>query len=62
MWPAGMSRCCAGWGLRLLDAIEVETPGMRSGANGQSRMPAEMVFVFEREASELREPDGVEAH
>jgi hypothetical protein len=59
----GRCRHVAGWhvtalcrlGLRLLDAIEVESPGMRSGANGEARMPAEMAFVFEREASPVPE-------
>lgn len=49
----------AGWhvtvlcrlGLRLLDVIAIESPGMRSGANGQLRLPAGMVFVFELDTS-----------
>jgi hypothetical protein len=54
---AGRRQHVAGWhvtelcrlGLRLIDAIEVGSPGMRSGANGEARVPAEMVFVFELE-------------
>lgn len=43
-----------GLGLRLIEELEIETPRMRMGRNGDRRVGSESILIFEKAASLLR--------